>query len=114
MVETNGWPELEFACNGGGGCVIVEEMAGAVVIRDSKNPYQAGLVFSRKEYSDFRRRVHGGSRLCRVLRGAAQALRGTARALRQTASVALVAAYGPRAVACGLRTVWSWLRQLTG
>ncbi|MEU9844904.1 DUF397 domain-containing protein [Actinomadura sp. NPDC048032] len=52
-------PEFDFRCDGGG-CVIVERVAGAVVIRDSKNPYQPGLVFSRKEYADFRRRVRNG------------------------------------------------------
>ncbi len=51
------WPETELKCNGGGGCVVVERLAGAIVIRDSKNPYQPGLVFSRKEYADFRRRI---------------------------------------------------------
>jgi len=73
------WPEFNFACTTGGGCVIVEHIAGAVVIRDSKNPQQAGLVFSKKEYADFRRRVRGGSRaralaLARVLRAAVQGL----------------------------------------
>jgi hypothetical protein len=62
MIEKSIWPETEFRCNGGGGCVVVvERVAGAVVIRDSKNPYQPGLVFSRKEYVDFRRRVRDGS-----------------------------------------------------
>jgi len=61
MSEKSIWPEAEFSCNGGGGCVVVERVAGAVVIRDSKNPYQPGLVFSRKEYADFRRRVRDGS-----------------------------------------------------
>ena len=61
MSEKSIWPETEFSCNGGGGCVVVERVAGAVVIRDSKNPYQPGLVFSRKEYADFRRRVRDGS-----------------------------------------------------
>jgi hypothetical protein len=61
MNEKSIWPETEFRCNGGGGCVLVERVAGAVVIRDSKNPYQPGLVFSRKEYAAFRRRVRDGS-----------------------------------------------------
>ncbi|MFC4050617.1 DUF397 domain-containing protein [Actinomadura syzygii] len=61
MFESDDWPETNFRCNGGGGCVIVEKIAGAVVIRDSKNPYQPGLVFSRKEYAQFRRRVRGGA-----------------------------------------------------
>lgn len=61
MAENNDWPEFALACNGGGGCVIVERVAGAIVIRDSKNPYQPGLVFSKKEYADFRRRVRGSS-----------------------------------------------------
>jgi len=61
MSEKSIRPETEFRCNGGGGCVVVERVAGAVVIRDSKNPYQPGLVFSRKEYADFRRRVRDGS-----------------------------------------------------
>src|SRR5580698_4710101 len=56
MSENTIWPETEFRCNGGGGCVLVERIAGAFVIRDSKNPTQPGLVFSRKEYADFRRR----------------------------------------------------------
>jgi uncharacterized protein DUF397 len=61
MSEKSIWQETEFACNGGGGCVIVDRVADAIVIRDSKNPYQPGLVFSKKEYADFRRRVRGGS-----------------------------------------------------
>ncbi|WP_433332029.1 DUF397 domain-containing protein [Spirillospora sp. CA-294931] len=59
MGKTNEMPEFDFRCDGGG-CVIVERVAGAVVIRDSKNPFQPGLVFSRKEYADFRRRVREG------------------------------------------------------
>jgi hypothetical protein len=61
MSEKSIWPETKFRCNGGAGCVVVEHVAGAVVIRDSKNPHQPGLVFSRKEYADFRRRVRDGS-----------------------------------------------------
>jgi Domain of unknown function (DUF397) len=57
MINSDKWPELGFACNGGGGCVIVERVAGAIVIRDSKNPTQPGLVFSKKEYAAFRRRM---------------------------------------------------------
>jgi len=57
MVDSENWPEFRFACNGGGGCVIVQRIAGAIVIRDSKNPTQPGLVFSKKEYAAFRRRV---------------------------------------------------------
>ena len=60
-MSENIWPELSFKCSGGGGCVIVERLAGAFVIRDSKNPYQPGLVFSAKEYAAFRRRVKGSS-----------------------------------------------------
>lgn len=56
-ISNDNWPEFEFACNGGGGCVIVERIAGAIVIRDSKNPNQPGLVFSKKEYAAFRSRV---------------------------------------------------------
>ena len=60
MVESDAtWRELDFRCNGGAGCVIVEKIAGCIVIRDSKNPAQPGLVFSRKEYAAFRRRVRG-------------------------------------------------------
>jgi hypothetical protein len=58
MSESEAWPELDFRCNAGG-CVIVEKMAEAVVIKDSKNPALPGLVFSRREYADFRRRVQG-------------------------------------------------------
>jgi hypothetical protein len=61
MINSNNWPEFGFACNGGAGCVIVERIAGAIVIRDSKNPAQPGLVFSKKEYADFRRRVRDAS-----------------------------------------------------
>jgi hypothetical protein len=57
MYEKSIWPETEFVCNGGGGCVLVERLAGAIVLRDSKNPYQPGLVFSEREYAEFRRRV---------------------------------------------------------
>jgi hypothetical protein len=61
MSETSTWPETEFACNGGGGCVIVKRIAGAFVIFDSKNPHQPGLVFTKKEYREFRDRVRDGS-----------------------------------------------------
>lgn len=57
MIDSDNWPEFGFACNGGGGCVIVERIAGAIVIRDSKNPTQPGLVFSKREYAAFRRRM---------------------------------------------------------
>jgi len=76
--ENSNWREFAFACNGGGGCVVVEHIAGAVVIRDSKNPHQPGLVFSRREYADFRRRVQGDSWLATALRYAASALRSVA------------------------------------
>jgi hypothetical protein len=69
MTEKLIWPETGFRCNGGGGCVIVERVAGAFVIRDSKNPHQPGLVFSRKEYADFRRRVKGSGSWLRALSG---------------------------------------------
>jgi hypothetical protein len=60
MNEKPLWPEADgrAACNGGA-CVIVERVAGMVILRDSKNPYQPGLVFSRGEYAAFRRRVVG-------------------------------------------------------
>jgi hypothetical protein len=61
MIDSENWPEFGLMCNGGGGCVIVERIAGAIVIRDSKNPTQPGLVFSKKEYADFRRRVVNAS-----------------------------------------------------
>jgi Domain of unknown function (DUF397) len=57
MIENNTGREFELKCNGGAGCVIVEKAGGCIVIRDSKNPTQPGLVFSKKEYADFRRRV---------------------------------------------------------
>jgi hypothetical protein len=76
------WPEFEFACNGGGGCVIVQHIAGAVVIRDSKNPTQPGLVFSRREYADFRRRVQADSWPWTTFRYAASVLRSVALILR--------------------------------
>jgi hypothetical protein len=83
MAEKGIWPEFEFACNGGGGCVIVKHIAGAgVVISDSKNPCQPGLVFSRKEYADFRRRVQGGSWPRIPLRYAVSALRSATLILR--------------------------------
>ena len=53
------WRELAYVCNGGGGCVIVEKKAGCVLIWDSKNPHGPRLVFSKKEYAEFRRRVRG-------------------------------------------------------
>ena len=82
MTEEGNWPEFSFACNGGGGCVVVEHIAGAVVIRDSKNPYQAGLVFSKREYADFRRRVRGGSWPRTVLQFVASVLRSVALIMR--------------------------------
>ena len=59
MIDSENWPEFRFACNGGGGCIVVKRFpkAGAIVICDSKNPNQPGLVFSNREYAAFRRRV---------------------------------------------------------
>lgn len=79
MAEENGSsPEFGIRCNGGGGCIVVEHIAGAVVIRDSKNLHQPGLVFSKKEYADFRRRVLAGSWPWAALRYAASTLVSTA------------------------------------
>lgn len=58
MIGREAWHEFDFQCNGGS-CVIVEKVAESVVIRDSKDPALPGLVFSRREYADFRRRVQG-------------------------------------------------------
>lgn len=82
--ETEIWPEFGFRCNGGGGCVVVEHIAGAVVIRDSKNPQQAGLIFTRGEYASFRRRVRGGSWPRMILQFAASVLRSLALTLHVT------------------------------
>jgi hypothetical protein len=81
-VEGSNWPEFGPACNGGAGCVLVQRIAGAVVIRDSKNPTQPGLVFSRKEYADFKRRVRASSWSGTMLRYAASVLRSVALILR--------------------------------
>jgi hypothetical protein len=62
---------------------VVEHIAGAVVIRDSKNPYQPGLIFSRREYADFRRRVRGSSWTQSMLQCVASALRSATLILRQ-------------------------------
>jgi hypothetical protein len=83
MIESDNWPEFGFACNGGAGCVIVEKIAGAIVIRDSKNPAQPGLVFSKKEYSDFRRRLREDSWPRAVVRILTSLLRLVALGLRQ-------------------------------
>jgi Domain of unknown function (DUF397) len=83
-IENSNWQEFTLTCNGGGGCVVVERIAGAVVIRDSKNPYQPGLVFSGKEYADFRRRVQTDSWSVTMPRRAASVLRSVALILRVT------------------------------
>jgi len=82
IAREGNWPEVGLACNGGGGCLVVDFVAGAVVIRDSKNPMQAGLVFSKREYADFRRRVRGGSRTRTILQSVASVLRSAALILR--------------------------------
>jgi hypothetical protein len=60
MTTSDAWQEFSFRCDVGG-CVLVEEIAGAIVIRDSKNPALPGLVFSRSEYADFCRRVRSNA-----------------------------------------------------
>jgi hypothetical protein len=77
------WQEIGRRCDGGGGCVMVDRIAGAVVMWDSKNPYGPRLVFSRREYSQFRRAVMGDSRV-----------RAAARVLVQFARLALQFAAG--------------------
>jgi Domain of unknown function (DUF397) len=57
MTKNGIWREFEFRCDGGAGCVMVERVAGCILIWDSKNPHGPRLVFSKKEYADFRRRV---------------------------------------------------------
>ncbi|WP_187438091.1 DUF397 domain-containing protein [Actinomadura decatromicini] len=49
-------PETKLSCNQGG-CVLIEDKGEVVIIRDSKNPYQPGLVFGADEYAEFRRRI---------------------------------------------------------
>lgn len=75
------WSELR-ACNGGGGCVLVEYIAGCYVVRDTKNPQQAGLVFSRAEWAAFRRRIQDSSSGRNMLQSVASALRSVALILR--------------------------------
>ena len=83
MTENETRPEFALQCNGGAGCVIVERIAECVVLRDSKNPTQPGLVFSEKEYADFRRRVLQDSRYRTVLRFATTYLHLILSALQQ-------------------------------
>ncbi|TYB49803.1 DUF397 domain-containing protein [Actinomadura chibensis] len=52
-------PETRRSCNQGG-CVVVEDLGEVVIIRDSKNPYQPGLVFGAAEYAEHRRRIIDG------------------------------------------------------
>ncbi len=75
------WPELR-RCNGGGGCVQVDRIAGCFVFRDTKNPMTPGLVFSRAEYMAFRRRIRGDSRARSMLQYAASMLHSLALILR--------------------------------
>jgi hypothetical protein len=82
MTEKDDWPEVGLACNGGAGCVVVERIADVIVIRDSKNPAQAGLVFGKKEYEEFRHRVRGSSRSRAILQFIASALRSVAMIVR--------------------------------
>lgn len=83
MIESDNWPEFRFACNGGAGCVVVEKIAGAIVIRDSKNPFQPGLVFSKKEYADFRRRLRDGNWAAALAASLVSLLRWAAVGLRR-------------------------------
>jgi hypothetical protein len=83
MSENDTWPEFGFRCGGGVNCVVVEKVAGCVVIRDSKNPAQPGLVFSRKEYADFRRRVRDRAGSRAVLRLMTAVVRIVMAGLRQ-------------------------------
>ena len=86
MATNEIWREFEFQCNGGAGCVMVEKVAGCIVIWDSKNPYSPRLVFSKKEYADFRRRVRDDAWPRRVLRFMTSLLRLIVIGLRQIAS----------------------------
>lgn len=67
MTENTVRPQTRSRCSGGGGCVIVEKLAGTFVVRDSKNPYQPGLVFSPQEWDDFLRSMTGHSRVPMVI-----------------------------------------------
>jgi hypothetical protein len=86
MTRNSTWQELEFRCSGGAGCIMVERVAGCFLIWDSKNPHGPRLVFSRKEYANFRRRVQGGTWPRLALRFAWSLLRLTAFGVRQLAS----------------------------
>lgn len=85
MTENHTWREFEFKCSGGGGCVMVEKIAGAITIWDSKNPYGPRLVFSKKEYADFRRRVRDSAWPRTALRFMTSLFRMVALGLRQIA-----------------------------
>lgn len=58
MTEGDTWQELNFRCDSRD-CIIVERAGGDIIIWDSKNPSGPRLLFSPKEYADFRRRVRG-------------------------------------------------------
>ena len=60
----------------------MDHIAGCFVLRDTKNPMQPGLVFSRAEYMAFRRRIRGDSQTRSMLQYAASMLRSLALILR--------------------------------
>ena len=85
MFDEETWREFDFRCDGGGGCIMVEKVAGCVVIWDSKNPHAPRQVYSKKEYADFRRRVRYDTRSRTALRFMASLLHLVVMGLRHIA-----------------------------
>jgi hypothetical protein len=73
------WPEPE-ACP-----LLVERVADAIIFRDERSPY-CPLIFSKREYAEFRRRAVGGA----WPRAAARAMAGLARVLLQRVALQVV------------------------
>ena len=54
------WRKSRRSGSRGGACVEVADLGDTVGVRDSKNPDDPGLAFSRREMAEFAARVKSG------------------------------------------------------
>lgn len=70
-MDESQWSEFSFT-GPGDGDILVTQVSGFIVIRDSRSPFVSGLVFTKQEYADFCKRVGvARPRLARVTAGVA-------------------------------------------
>lgn len=56
------WRKSSYSGSGGGECIEVADAPGAVLVRDSKNPYGPRLAFGRQAWEAFAAQLKADAR----------------------------------------------------